>query len=608
MNDLKFERLSRGNLCDDIKLSDYVYIQAKAIKYLFLKFPSETVVLTVTLLILSFNEYVSLRYVQFVTDAISSLYKNTNTAEFIIFLEKAVVFLVTLFLFWGISAFLSFYRIKFDEKVSYTIEKELNIKLSHIDYEYYESNQFHEQLEKVKGIVQRFSSAIEGYIFLSKTTYMMISYTILLKDINHFLPFAIIGASFFSLLLSIYVSRKQVKYYDKLVLPSSRKRGYFQYLYSDKQVHQTIQSGRLHKFFLGRFIHWNTENSKAYMKMDAFKMFIEIFVLVIQFGVSAVVLLYVGARITAGTIGIGAFTLSITLLVNCFDIIRKYASFISNSSFFVRTLACFFSIMESDDGISTDSNLVVDTLSLLSLNKISYTYPQSDKLALIDVSLNLSPGEKVCIVGENGSGKSTLANIISGLLNGYNGDYYIGNHIKKRGIVSGVTCLFQDFGEYQLTIKENIELGNHGNELSEEAVIDILKKVELLDFVNGLENGLYTKLGNINDGIELSKGQWQRIAIARLLANENSAVWILDEPTAYLDPLAEIEFYKLVDTYSQGRMVIFISHRLGYTKNANRIIVMSAGKIVEEGNHHQLMKQKGKYFEMYSAQMTIFES
>ena len=109
-------------------------------------------------------------------------------------------------------------------------------------------------------------------------------------------------------------------------------------------------------------------------------------------------------------------------------------------------------------------------------------------------------------------------------------------------------------------------------------------------------------LGQMQDGVELSKGQWQRLAIARLLANDDAKIWILDEPTAYLDPIAEVEVYNKIWQLSGDRLVFFISHRLGFAKNADYIIVIENGCIAEFGTHKELIRKDGSYAKMFSAQ------
>lgn len=131
-----------------------------------------------------------------------------------------------------------------------------------------------------------------------------------------------------------------------------------------------------------------------------------------------------------------------------------------------------------------------------------------------------------------------------------------------------------------------------------------MRKVELYDLIMSKPDGINTRLGQLeNDGIELSKGQWQRLAIARLLANEKAQVWVLDEPTAYLDPISEIEMYNFIMKLAGDRLVFFISHRLGFAKKADTIIVLDNGAIIEAGTHSELMsKLEGKYMQMYNLQ------
>ena len=109
-------------------------------------------------------------------------------------------------------------------------------------------------------------------------------------------------------------------------------------------------------------------------------------------------------------------------------------------------------------------------------------------------------------------------------------------------------------------------------------------------------------LGQLDKGVELSKGQWQRLAIARLLADEEANVWVLDEPTAFLDPLAEIEMYRFIFSLAEDRLVFFISHRLGFAKNAERIIVINDGCVVEDGTYGAYVDENGIYKEMFESQ------
>ena len=120
-------------------------------------------------------------------------------------------------------------------------------------------------------------------------------------------------------------------------------------------------------------------------------------------------------------------------------------------------------------------------------------------------------------------------------------------------------------------------------------------------------HGVDTQIGQLNNGTGLSKGQWQKLAVCRLLADEEATIWILDEPTAYLDPISEIEFYTLINNFAGDKTVLFISHRLGWAKNADLILVMKDGTVAESGTHQQLLEKEGDYYTMYCAQKKIYE-
>lgn len=271
--------------------------------------------------------------------------------------------------------------------------------------------------------------------------------------------------------------------------------------------------------------------------------------------------------------------------------VKQFLQFMLNQNWYVRVLGAYYDIIESKDNL----NLVKDNISEgVVLENCHINTLNLNCFALRGISNSFKIGEKIAIVGKNGSGKTTMISVILGLLKNITGGCYISD--------SNIVAILQDFNQYQMTVKENIEIGCSGKVLSEDKIIEILKKIGLYDFINSKPDGIYTKLGQLEGGIELSKGQWQRLAIGRLLANDNANIWILDEPTAYLDPIAEIEMYKFIYKISEGKLVFFISHRLGFAQNADRIIVIDDGNIEEEGTHKELIDKKGLYQKMFSAQ------
>jgi len=239
-----------------------------------------------------------------------------------------------------------------------------------------------------------------------------------------------------------------------------------------------------------------------------------------------------------------------------------------------------------------------DISKAIHFNRVDYTYPQSTKKALNDFNMHIFKGEKIAIVGKNGSGKTTCMNMLLSLMNPENGQVV--------GTENIISCINQDFSHYQMTIKENIIMGYPSKIISDNEIRSLLEKVGLKKEIEGLENGIYTNLGQLDKGIELSKGQWQRLAIARLMANPEATVWILDEPTAYLDPIIESKLYNIIYQLAGDRTVLFISHRLGFTRKADRILVFDDGQLVEQGNHNELITNNKYYSQIYKIQKSWY--
>lgn len=303
-------------------------------------------------------------------------------------------------------------------------------------------------------------------------------------------------------------------------------------------------------------------------------------------------LIYIANNIVSGKSEIGEFVLISSVLFSLYNILNELTSFIFAQKNYIKVLKTYSEIIGIKDKKETEYQS--DNKSLI-FEDVKYKYKQAQDYALKKIAFKFNAAEKIAIVGENGSGKTTMISIILNLLENEYGTYK--NNVGKP------VAILQDFQIYQLTIKQYIELGRGGEEMPESEVIDILKKVQLFDVISKYKDGIYTRIGQLNDGIELSRGQQQRLALGRLLANKDAKIWILDEPTSYLDPIAEIDMYKYILELSGNKLVFFISHRLGFAKNADKIIVINNGEIVESGTHENLLKNtSGLYYKMYQTQ------
>lgn len=244
-------------------------------------------------------------------------------------------------------------------------------------------------------------------------------------------------------------------------------------------------------------------------------------------------------------------------------------------------------------------------LPAITLENVSFSYPNSEKKILNKINLKIPYGQNIALIGENGAGKTTLVKLLLRMYDPTEGRILI-NGVDLKDLPEDVmfnlySTLFQSFGKFYLTIRENLELAA-GKKLTDLEMEECLKFSNAWEFVKNSKQKFDQQLGpEYKDGTDLSGGQWQRLAIARAYA-KNAPVLILDEPTSAIDAKSETEIFDRLNKEMKVNTLLFISHRFSTIKDAERIIVLHHGKIVEDGTHLQLMKNKNKYFELYSVQ------
>jgi ATP-binding cassette subfamily B protein len=246
----------------------------------------------------------------------------------------------------------------------------------------------------------------------------------------------------------------------------------------------------------------------------------------------------------------------------------------------------------------------------LVVDGVTFSYPRAERPALEAVDIRVRPGEVIALVGENGAGKTTLVKLLCRLYDPSQGTISLDgapiDQFEIGRLRRLLTVGFQDFARYHLTARENIVLGDVDAPPSEPRLAHALRMAGAAAIVDGLPRGRDTVLGPwLEGGHELSAGQWQRIALARTLWREAWLV-ILDEPTSAMDPEAEDRFWEELRPALEGRAALLISHRFSTVRQADRIYVMEAGRVIEQGGHEELLARGGTYARMFTVQARYY--
>src|SRR2546422_8939439 len=242
---------------------------------------------------------------------------------------------------------------------------------------------------------------------------------------------------------------------------------------------------------------------------------------------------------------------------------------------------------------------------------VSFAYPGAEKNALTDLSFTVKAGETLAVVGRNGAGKTTLFKLICRLYDPTEGRILIDGidlrDFEPDDLREQIGAMFQDYVDYQATASENIGLGNVPEIADRDAVVHASKQAGSDELIAGLPEGYDTALGKWFDaGVNLSGGEWQKVALARAFMREDARILLLDEPTSALDAQAEYDLFERLRSLTHGRTAVYISHRFSTVRRADRIIFLEHGRLVEEGTHEELIRLNGRYARLFRMQAAAY--
>ncbi len=418
--------------------------------------------------------------------------------------------------------------------------------------------------------------------------------------------------------ISLWASLQNFKKQEDMVKESwkeemqfNRQFQYFHNSISKYQNGKDIRSYSLAELYLDRFrtcIRHSTEFMKKQVKAD--RIYGGRIVLISQ---SAIVLFYlaVGAKALLGVISVGSILKYVSALTGFHEAFLAVMSNLTEMNVMAEQLKCdtdFFSISNKKYEGQIPVEKRNDNEYEIEFRNVSFSYPGSRKKVLDHVSFRFRIGEKLALVGKNGAGKTTFIKLLCRLYDPTDGEILLnGIDIKKydyQEYQSLFSVVFQDFKLFSFELGQNVAANT---DYEEEEVYRCLEKAGIGQRVRQMKQGLKTVLYQTGDnGVEISGGEAQKIAIARALYKD-APIIIMDEPTSALDPISEYEIYSKFDRLVCDKTAIYISHRMSSCRFCDRIIVFDEGNIRENGTHEQLLAQNGLYSQMWKAQAKYYE-
>ncbi|MBO5646478.1 MAG: ABC transporter ATP-binding protein [Clostridia bacterium] len=502
------------------------------------------------------------------------------------------------------------------EVVSNHIKVKIMNKAREVDMASFDQPEFYAKMENANREAGRRPIEILNSTFsIVSTVISMVSFVGLLFAVNPWAPFIIIVMSIPSTIINFVYRRKNVRY---MFFHSKERRqlNYYSDVIVNKDMVKEVRIFRLYDAFIGRYKAVFEKYFAGIKKLIRQETVLNIASTVVTTVVNCLLFAYVAWGVLEGRFQVGDYSLytgalnsvasSVASLITTTATIYEGTLFINNMIAFMKEKPSVIPTVSPARKVRRHEGHTIE------FDHVCFRYPGTERDVISDLCLTINPSETVVIVGLNGAGKTTLIKLLCRLYDPTEGRILLDGHdireYDTEELYHMFGIIFQDFGKFAVTVSENIAFGNTAKDLDAARVKNSALMSGADNFILRLPNAYDTPMMRYfeDNGIEPSIGQWQKIAIARAFYSD-SDIMILDEPTASLDPMAEQEIFNRFDSLRKDKTTIFVSHRLSSATGADKIVVLEYGRILEVGNHAQLMNLGGRYHELFTTQASRYQ-
>ncbi len=509
----------------------------------------------------------------------------------------------------AIGAYMGYGRNLFVRRVQLEAERRLLAKASKLDLGHFDDSDWHDRLARAKRDVSwRPGDLTWSVLGLSGNIVTIVLMASLLASLHYVLVLLALAASVLSLLLERRVTTKMYEFFYKET-PEDREREYLGDLLVQPRNTKEIRAYVLADYLLAR--HRKISEDLFAQRELMYKSGTRISLLtgLVSGTTLALAYVFVAMKGAAGEIDPGG----VVLVIGAFTAVAGTLGQISSTFVAVDQHTTFlddyFSFLAIEPLIpvpAAPKSIPASVTEGIEFRDVGFKYPGGSGAAVEGLNLHIRPGELIALVGENGAGKSTLVKLLLRFYDVDRGSVRVGGvdlkEIDAETLRSRIGVLFQDYAQYELSVRENVAMGRPGGDVDDARVMDALRTSRSEWLVGKMTSGLDSKVGRLFEGgHDLSGGEWQRLALARIMYRD-ADIWILDEPTASLDPEAEAAIFAELKENLRGRIGIVISHRFSTVRIADRIAVVADGHITELGTHEELLAANGRYAQLFELQ------